>query len=260
MSKAARRFALCLEYDGSGYAGSQLQPRQPTIQGALEAAVLETSGEQVRVAFAGRTDAGVHARGQVACFSTIGRLDAGEWLRALNARLPRDIAVLAAAEIDIGFDPRRAARRRRYRYLIEQRGVRPALERERAWQVAQPLDLEAMATAAQGLIGRRDFAAFASPLEAPDRSTVRELYCFTVRREGSAIVLDLVANAFLPHQVRRMAGALVEVGRGRLTPEGYAALLDGPPASAGPAAPPQGLYLIAVEYDRPLFRPEGSNE
>ncbi len=255
MSEATpRRIALLLEYDGGDYAGSQLQPGLRTVQGALEDAVRETGGEAARVAMAGRTDAGVHARGQVACFTTLGRLDCGVWQRALNARLPRDIAVLAAAEVEPGFDPRRVARRRQYRYRIAQRDVRLALERDRAWQVGQRLDVGAMTAAASRLVGRRDFAAFASPLETAGASTVRELFSFSVRQEdGGRLALDLEANAFLPHQVRRMTGALVAVGRGLLTPDDYAGLLDAPPASVTPVAPPWGLYLMRVDYARPLF-------
>jgi tRNA pseudouridine38-40 synthase len=197
---------------------------------------------------AGRTDAGVHARGQVASFLTESALDAGTFMAALNAHLPADVAVIASAEAPVDFDVRRDAVRRHYRYLIENRSGRPALERGRVWQVAQPLDVASMAAAAAGLVGEHDFAAFASAPSTPGASTVRRIYSFEVSKEGSRISLDVVANAFLPHQVRRMAGALVEVGRGKLTPSEYIAYLDGPPASVGPAAPPYGLYLMAVEY------------
>jgi tRNA pseudouridine38-40 synthase len=251
---ASRRIALLIEYDGGRYAGSQLQENALTVQNVLEDAIAQTTGERARAAFAGRTDAGVHARGQVASFLTGSRLTAGTLLRALNARLPGDVVVCEAAEAPLDFDVRRDARRRHYRYLIDDRAVRPALERERAWHVASSLDLEAMAAAAARLVGRHDFRAFAGRLEDETASTVREIYCFEVARSGGRVALDVVGNAFLPHQVRRMAGSLVQVGRGRLSAEEYAGLLAGPPASAGPAAPAHGLYLMAVEYEPPLFQ------
>ena len=248
-----RRVALLLEYDGARFAGSQLQSNSTTVQSVLEDAIVKATEEASRVAFAGRTDAGVHARGQVAAFSTGCRLDCETLQRALNAWLPEDVVVRAAAEVAGGFDPRRDARRRRYRYVIDNGPVRPALERGRAWHVAGALDVESMADAARRVAGRRDFAAFASRLEGETASTVRELYCFDVRRDGTTIELDLEANAFLPHQVRRMTGALLEVGRGKMSVEAYEALLDGPATGAGPAASAHGLYLMSVEYEPPLF-------
>jgi tRNA pseudouridine38-40 synthase len=254
-----RRVALLLEYDGARFAGSQLQSNAITVQGVLEDAIVKATEESSRAAFAGRTDAGVHAQGQVAAFSTGSRLDCETLRRALNAWLPDDVAVKAAADVGPDFDPRRDARRRRYRYVVDNGEARSALERGRAWHVAGHLDVEAMATAAAQLVGRHDFAAFASRLEDASASTVRELYSFEVARDGKSILVEVEANAFLPHQVRRMTGALVEVGRGKVTPKAYAALLQGPPASVGPAAPPHGLYLMAVEYETPLFRLDSRN-
>lgn len=251
---ARRRFALLLEYDGGRFAGSQLQANAITVQSVLEDAVEKATGERARVAFAGRTDAGVHARGQVASFVGQTRLDVGTLQRALNAWLPEDVAIRAAVEVNGEFDPRRDAVRRHYRYVIDNRAVRPALERGRAWHVAAPLDLDAMARGGAGLLGCRDFAAFASPLERPEASTVRHLYAFDIRRRGGDVICEVAANAFLPHQVRRMVGALVEVGKQRLSFSEYMSLLDGPPSSAGPAAPAHGLYLMSVEYDQDVFR------
>ena len=248
-----RRIALLLEYDGGGYAGSQLQANAVTVQSVLEKAIRETTDEQSRVAFAGRTDAGVHALGQVASFLTESRHSADVFRRALNARLPDDVVVRRAAEVEPGFDVRRDARRRHYRYLIENTPVRSALSRERAWHVAPRLDCAAMRSAAQSLIGRHDFAAFASRLEEPGASTVRELFAFDVARCGAQLRLDVAGNAFLPHQVRRMAGALVEVGKGKCDVPRFSELLAAPPASAGPGAPPHGLYLVSVEYDENPF-------
>jgi tRNA pseudouridine38-40 synthase len=252
-SRRDRRVALLLEYDGGRFAGSQLQTNAITVQKVLEEAIVKATGEPTRVAFAGRTDAGVHATGQVAAFSTLSRLDPFILQRALNAWLPEDVVVREAVDVSPDFDPRRDARRRHYRYLIDNSPVRPALSRNRAWHLASELDVESMSEAARLLLGKRDFAAFASRLEDVAASTVRELFEFRVTRSGASIELDVEANAFLPHQVRRMAGALVEVGRGKLDVDGYCALLDGPPASAGPAAPPHGLYLVVVEYEMSLF-------
>ncbi|HWO73140.1 MAG TPA: hypothetical protein VNN21_06240, partial [Dehalococcoidia bacterium] len=181
------------------------------------------------------------------------RLDEDTLVRALNAWLPEDAVVLEARDVPPTFDPRREAVRRSYRYVIENRPVRPALERDRVWHVPGELDLACMQQAASGLVGTRDFAAFASRPEAEGASTVRDLQRFAVTCSGSHIWLDVEANAFLPHQVRRMTGALVEVGRGKLTPEEYVSLLEGPPGSAGPAAPARGLYLMRVEYADPIF-------
>jgi tRNA pseudouridine38-40 synthase len=250
---SGRRVAVLIEYDGSGLAGSQLQSNAVTVQGVLEAAILKATESAARVSFAGRTDAGVHARGQVASFVTPSMLDPETLQRALNAWLPEDVTIREVADVATDFDPRRAARRRHYRYVIDNRSARPALERGRAWHVGGRLDVTTMAEAAQRLVGQHDFAPFASRLGDEAASTVRELYCFSVNRRGGSILLDVEANAFLPHQVRRMTGALVEVGRGKSSPEEYAALLAGPPASAGPAAPPHGLYLMGIEYPEPVF-------
>jgi len=257
-AERGRRVALLLEYDGTRFAGSQLQSNAVTVQGVLEDAVVKATEETSRIAFAGRTDAGVHARGQVAAFTTGSRLDRETLRRALNAWLPEDVAVREAVDVAADFDPRRDALRRHYRYVIDNAVVRPALERSRAWHVVGELDVEAMAAAAKRMVGKHDFAAFASRLEDAGASTVRELQSFEVSRDGSSILLDVTANAFLPHQVRRMVGALVEVGRGKLSVEGYAALLQGPPSSAGPAAPSHGLYLMRVSYGGALFEVEGA--
>ncbi len=248
-----RRFALLLEYDGGRFAGSQLQSNALTVQSVLEDAIEKATGEASRVAFAGRTDAGVHAYGQMASFVTTSRHTPEVMLRALNAWLPADVVVRAATETDLDFDPRRQAVRRHYRYLIDNQATRPAIQRHRAWHVAEALDVPAMAKAARGLIGRHDFAAFASRLESSEASTVRELMCFEVRREGNSVICDVTGNAFLPQQVRRMVGPLVEVGRGKRSVEDYAALLTGAPASVGPAAPAHGLYLIRVGYAKAIF-------
>ncbi|MBF6600051.1 MAG: tRNA pseudouridine(38-40) synthase TruA [Dehalococcoidia bacterium] len=246
-----RRIAVLMEYDGTAYRGSQYQENGPTIQAELEGALKGLTGEDRRIAFAGRTDAGVHALGQVAAFDTRVRLDAAAFVRGLDHFLPPDIAVLAAREVDSRFDPRRDARSRLYRYRIAMRPVRPALDRERAWHVGRQLDVAAMARAARRLEGRHDFAAFAAPYEGRAERTLRRCEVTTA---GSDLGVVMEAEAFLPHQVRRTVGPLVAVGSGRLHEDELVRLLDeARPSSAGPAAPACGLYLVSITYDGLAF-------
>ncbi|MBM4411244.1 MAG: tRNA pseudouridine(38-40) synthase TruA [Chloroflexi bacterium] len=245
-----RRLALLLEYDGTAFAGSQLQPAVRTVQEVIEAALERFTGRQTRIALAGRTDTGVHALGQVAALD-IEQAHAPVVVRdALNHFLPEDVVVRAVAEVVAGFDPRRQAVARTYRYRIEDGRVRAPLTRHRAWQVERPLDASAMAAALALLpVGvSRDWSAFSGAVPA-GYPTVRTLLDARVERCGpQAVQVTLEADGFLPHQVRLTVGALQRVGVGRLAPAEFAALVDGPPASAGPAAPPQGLTLVAVRY------------
>jgi tRNA pseudouridine38-40 synthase len=242
-----RPVALLLEYDGTAYCGSQYQDNGPTVQSELEGAAARLTGEQSRVAFAGRTDAGVHALGQVAALQAPSRLTACEVMHGLNHHLPADIVVLAAQEAAPDFDPRRDATRRTYRYLIVNRAARLAVERHRAWHVPRRLDVAAMQHAARRLEGAHDFAAFSAPFEG---TTARTLRRCDVTADGDRVAIEMEAQAFLPHQVRRTAGPLVEVGLGRMTEDDLATLLArAEPSSAGPAAPACGLYLAHVEYD-----------
>jgi len=247
VSGQPRRLALVIEYDGSPpLAGSQIQKNAPSIQGEIESALRKLTGERLRVAFAGRTDAGVHARGQVAAFTTASRLKTEVFVRGLNAWLPQSIAVRCAAEVDETFDPRRDASRRTYRYLIYNAPVASPLWRARAWHVAEPLDTERMQRAARLLAGEHDFAAFS---RREGVTTVRRVYRCHVRARPPLVTVEVEANAFLRQQVRRTVGALAQVGRGKLTVVGFHGLLRrAEPASAGPVAPPQGLYLIRVTY------------
>jgi tRNA pseudouridine38-40 synthase len=243
-----RRLALRIVYDGTDFAGSQSQRSQRTVQDTVETAIAEFTGERRRTAFAGRTDAGVHANGQVVAVDTTSTHDPGTWRRALNHFLPEDVAVSAVAAVDARFDPRRDAVSRCYRYRLEVARGRMPLTRRSAWQLSHPLDAEAMAEAASRLPQTpRDWSAFCGPV--PDGySTVRMLTCCLVRRDDDAITVEMEASGFLPHQVRRTVGALERVGHGRLSAERFAALIDGPPGSAGPTAPPQGLTLVVVRY------------
>jgi tRNA pseudouridine38-40 synthase len=248
-----RRIVLLLEYDGGRFAGSQLQKNALTVQEVLEQAIERATSAPSRAAFAGRTDAGAHARGQVASFVTQSRLEPETLVRALNAWLPEDVAVRAAAEAAMDLDVRRHALRRHYRYHIRTGSVRPALDRHRAWYVGGSLDVEAMNEAASRILGTHDFAAFAGPMEKAGASTVRHLYSLGIRARGNDVILDTEASSFLPHQVRRFAGSLVDVGRGKLSIDRFEKLINGPPASAGPVAPAHGLCLMRVDYETPLF-------
>lgn len=244
--KSRRRLALLLEYDGSPFAGSQVQKRTPSVQGTLGSAVRKLTGERLRVAFAGRTDAGVHARGQVAALTTTSTLPIETFVRGLNAWLPQEIAVRRAVEVPADFDPRRDATGRSYRYTIYSHSVRSPLWLRAAWQVADRLDVAAMQRAARALVGRHDFAAFS---RREDTTTIRRVRRCDIASQGFLITMEMEANAFLRQQVRRTVGTLVQVGKGRLSPAGFRELLrTAEPASAGPLAPPQGLCLLRVDY------------
>lgn len=251
--RGGRRIAVLIEYDGTAYCGSQYQENGPSIQSELEAAINNLTAETVRAALAGRTDAGVHALGQVAAFDTDSGLPLERFESGLNHFLPEDIVVREAKEA-AGFDPRRHAVGRLYRYRIDNRPVRPVMDRNRVWQVAKPLDIEAMRSAAGRLVGEHDFAAFAGPYE---HSTVRTLRrCEVLSGNCDEVAVEMEAQAFLPHQVRRTVGPLVEVGLGRMTEEEVVALLESAsPSSAHPAAPACGLYLVDVRYEGFRFGP-----
>lgn len=251
-----RRLALLLEYDGEGFAGSQLQRNGPTIQAELERAIEAMTGAFTRVAFAGRTDAGVHALRQVVAFDTRAPYATAAFVGGLNARLPLAIAVRAAREMEAGFDPRRQAVARRYRYTIVNAAVRAPLRRRDAWQVKGALDLQAMRVAARSLLGEHDFAAFAPPLP-PGMRTRREVRAVRLRCGGRTLQLEIEATAFLMHQVRRTAAALVQVGSGHLTPAAFEQRLQqARPGAFAAMAPPQGLCLIDVIYAPPIFAEE----
>ncbi len=244
-----RRIALLLEYDGTAFAGSQLQPALRTVQGDVEAAWQRFTGETLRARFAGRTDAGVHARGQVVTIDSERDYDARTCRAAMNHFLSDDLAVRAVTDVATRFDPRRHASSRVYQYQIEDGRRRSPLSRNRTWQRERELDHASMSAAASGLPrDERDWAAFSGPVPE-GYSTVRLLHRCDVRRSAPRrMTVTMEASGFLPHQVRRTVGALVEVGEGKSTPEAFVELLDGAPGTAGPTAPPQGLTLMQVYY------------
>lgn len=243
------RLALIVEYEGTDYHGFQYQASDPSIQEELEKSIERVTGERVRVKGAGRTDAAVHARGQVVAFDTASRHSPDTFVRALNAHLPEQIAVRAAYRVGERFDPRREALSRRYRYTIVNSRTPSPLARRTACLVRQPLNVSRMRNAARLLIGTHDFASFSGPLGDGARTTVRRIYDASVRRAGEVVTFDVEGSSFLPHQVRRMAGSLVDVGRGKLSLDEFRLMVDrGPGAVVAPSLPPEGLCLMEVTY------------
>ncbi|MBI4337075.1 MAG: tRNA pseudouridine(38-40) synthase TruA [Chloroflexi bacterium] len=248
-----RKLALVVEFEGTRYAGFQVQPREATVQGELGKALLRLIGEHVKTYGASRTDTGTHARGQVVAFLTARPYPPGVFQRALNAHLPPDIRVRAAYEVPVDFDPRRQALSRTYCYRVWNAPSAPALGRYYLYHLAAPLEMAPMRRAARLLVGTHDFAAFCGAGQPRGRSTIRRVYRARVAQRGSMVCFLVEANAFLPHQVRYMAGALVEVGLRRLKAAELKGLLGGVEAPAGrlpkvPCLPACGLELVRVTY------------
>jgi len=243
------RFRLTLEYDGAPFAGWQAQAGGLTVQAVLTAAVEAFSGDKSFVQGAGRTDAGVHARGQVAHVDLSREWDADTVRDALNAHLrPHPIAVLAAERAAEDFDARRSAIRRHYLYRIVNRRPDLTLDVGRAWRVPRPLDEAAMHAAAQRLVGRHDFTTFRSS-ECQAKSPIKTLDALTVAREGEEVTISASARSFLHNQVRSMVGSLVFVGEGKWNADDLSRALEARNrAACGPVAPPEGLYLMRVDY------------
>lgn len=254
-----RNIKLIIEYDGTDFSGSQLQPNGRTVQGELERAVARLTGlvgdARCRVTLAGRTDSGVHATGQVANFNTESAHSLETFQRGLNALLPPDLAVTQVEEVEERFHARFSATGRVYQYRILSRVIRSPLERRFVYQVKEPLDLEKMHAALQSLIGEHDFASFAgdgwsvAEDEGAKPGTVRRMTGASCRKEGELIVVELAANAFLPHMVRNIVGTVLMVGTGKLSVEGFREVLAARDRrKAGPTAPATGLCLVEVQY------------
>jgi tRNA pseudouridine38-40 synthase len=243
------RWRITVEYDGGGFVGWQRQENGPSIQAAIEDAILGFAGERVTVHGAGRTDAGVHALGQVAHFDLERMASAATVRDAINAHLrPAPIAVLDAAPTAPDFDARRWATGRRYLYRILNRRAPPALDRGRVWHIGAELDATAMHEAAQCLIGRHDFTSFRASI-CQARTPVKTLDRLDVRREGDEVRIEAEARSFLHNQVRITAGTLKLVGEGKWAAADLArALAACDRTAAGPTAPPHGLSLVAVRY------------
>ena len=279
-----RHLKLILAYDGTDYAGWQVQPDHQTVQSTLEAAIKKITGQQVRVLAGGRTDAGVHALQQVVALRIETRLSPEVLCRALNAELPSDIAVLQVEEVSKGFHPIRDVLRKHYRYVIHDGPIRDVFRRRYCWHYKRGrLDAESMNRAAKGLLGRHDFQSFQSS-GAKRKSTVRTIFELSVGRGraggegeisdgefqisdcpairggvgqggpsnvGDPIMVDIQADGFLYNMVRAIVGTLVEVGRGAQPEDWPAEVLHAADRSAaGPTAPPQGLFLVHARYAR----------
>jgi tRNA pseudouridine38-40 synthase len=246
-----RNIALRIEYDGTDFVGSQWQNNGRSVQGELEGAWEQLTQERRRVNMAGRTDAGVHARGQVANVRTESELDLATLQRGLNAILPEDVGVHAAWEVPYDFHARHTAIRRDYRFLIDNGPVVSPLLRRHAIYVGRQLDMVAMSAALEALPGAHDFAAFAGGQQ--EGSTIRTCYlasCRPVEVWGQPLIaIDLAANAFLRHMVRNIVGTLLLVGEGKLSAASFAAVLAGRDRrKAGRTTPAHGLYLMSVSY------------
>ncbi len=253
-SRTDTRIILIVEYKGTNYHGSQLQADAPTIQGEIEKALKKLTGERIRIKIASRTDAGVHARGQVVCFDTSSPLPLKSFIDGLNHYLPPDIAVQKAFSTEEPFDVRRRAVSREYQYFILNSPARSPLKESYSWRVSGNLDIAAMHQACQALIGRHDFASFVSSAEtARQKRTVRDVFKAEITQDGDTVVFSIVANSFLPHQVRNIVGSIIKVGQGKMTVEDFNSMVQAKtPGLAGPTAPADGLCLVRVNYPGPF--------
>jgi len=244
-----RNIKLIVQYDGTAYAGFQVQPQARTVQGELEKHCAAICGHPVRIVGSGRTDAGTHAQGQVVNFRTEGTVPTDRIPAALNSLLPPDIVVRAAEEAPEGFDARRAARGKVYRYTILNRQMPSAFLRNLAWHVRRPLNLEAMIEAGACLLGEQEFSSFAAA-GGEVGSKVRVLRRLDWTRSQDLLLCTLEASGFLYKMARALVGTLVEVGLGRLSPGRVAEILAARDRSAaGPTAPAHGLCLLRVIYE-----------
>jgi tRNA pseudouridine38-40 synthase len=243
------RWKLTIEHDGRPYVGWQRQAQGKSVQQEIEEAITKFSGETARLHAAGRTDAGVHALGQVAHFDLQRPTEPKVVREALNAYLrPQPISILSAEVADPHFHARMSARRRRYRYIVLNREARPALSIGRSWHVPYRLDIAAMGEGASHLIGQHDFTSFRAT-ECQAKSPIKTLDRLDIVTDDANLIFEVSARSFLHHQVRNMVGTLILVGRGKWLPEQVAqALAARDRRAAGPTAPPDGLYLVGVDY------------
>ncbi len=245
-----RNIKIVIAYEGTGFAGWQVQPGQRTIQGELEAALEPIEGKAVKVHGSGRTDAGVHALGQTASFELDNELPLENLERALNHRLPPAIRVLSAEQVQPGFHARHSATAKTYEYRIWREGICPPFERRYVWHLPYPLDEEAMASAAPRFEGERDFRSLATNDGQGKDSTVRTIHSSRLERHGPRLIYRVRGSGFLYNMVRNIVGTLIEVGRGNLPPDRIDEILEARDRrAAGPTAPAVGLFLASVEYD-----------
>jgi tRNA pseudouridine38-40 synthase len=243
-----RVLRVVVEYDGTDFSGWQRQPGMRTVQGVLEDGIRALLGEEVFVRGAGRTDAGVHADGQVASLTLASRIPPHGFLRGLNSILPADLALVDVVEAAPDFDARFSARGKVYRYTVWNHLVRSPLHARTAWHVRRALDMTAIRRAAAALVGEHDFRAFRAS-DCERKTTRRIIRRLDVDRQGALLTFDIEATAFLKNMVRILAGTLVDVGRGQLDEGAIARMLEtGDRAAGGMTAPPQGLTLLRVLY------------
>lgn len=243
------RIALIVEYEGTDFNGFQYQTNVPSIQEELEKAIGHLTGEHVRVTAAGRTDAGVHAKGQVVAFHTESEHGPDTFTRAINHHLPEAIAVKATYRTREDFDPRRDALSRTYQYTVYRSATRMPLARRTAFQVVKSLDVGRMREGAVLLEGTHDFRDFAGPPAELGASTLRRIVNTEVHRDGHLVTIEIEGNAFLPHMVRRIAGALVALGLGELSVKDIRSIIERrPEAPVAHTLPPHGLSLEQVKY------------
>lgn len=267
-SNTSRSFKLTVCYDGTNYSGWQVQPQQKTIQQTLQHALTAVTGEAVTVVGSGRTDAGVHALGQAAsCTIERWRASASDLMRALNANLPDCILVREAIDMPAGFHAIRDAIGKRYRYQLQAGGLRDVFEYRYRWKVHQPLDIAAMRLAAARFVGRHDFASFQASGADPKKSTTRHVRACDVIEQPTTsddalhLLVEVEADGFLYNMVRNIVGTLVDVGRGKQTPDWIAQVIEAKNRCvAGPTAPPHGLFLVRVDYPEHLSAPLNSHD
>lgn len=243
-----KNIKLLIQYDGTNYAGWQRQKDKRTIQGVIENIIKRVTGENLRLIPSGRTDARVHALGQVANFKTVSKIEGKRWKDIINASLPEDIKILDSAEVDMDFHARYSARGRLYLYTILNQENPIVFLRNYVWHIRRVINVEAMIEAGRFLTGEHDFSSFrASACTA--RKTTRKIAGLRIEKRGSFIVITIEADAFLHHMVRNIVGTLVEVGRGRLSPDAVREILGAKDRNlAGPTAPARGLILVGVKY------------
>ncbi|SRR5579883_672108 len=252
------RIALGIEYDGKDFYGWQAQRNLSTVQGTLQDALGKVANEAVFLFCAGRTDAGVHATGQVVHFDTRAKRHIDAWVWGTNSHLPPSIVVRWARQTDYSFHARFSALARRYRYVIFNTPIRPAILSNRATWHYYPLDVERMQQAGRYLMGEQDFSSFRSS-QCNSKSPMRNVTAFNVERKGDFVVLEIEANAFLHHMVRNIAGVLMKIGGGLKDPSWMQEVLQARDRrAAAETAPPDGLYLIQVRYPEPYLFPPSS--
>lgn len=255
MNQTKQRIALGIEYDGSRYAGWQRQANAPSVQAVIEDALSKVANEAITVFCAGRTDAGVHAYGQVIHFDTTSQRHHLAWVRGVNTYLPKDVRVLWFKEVPPEFDARKSALSRQYRYVIYNREVSPGIMHQGKTWIFAKLNVEIMRDALQYLLGEHDFTSFRAA-ECQSKSPIRKITQVHIERFNDYIAISITANAFLHHMVRNIVGTLVQIGKGQYSADWMKVVLEAKDRrKAGFTAAPNGLYLETVKYDDKFLLP-----